>query len=304
MVDPDTLALFDHFQWLRTGQRASEKLRRHQSTISRASIKCQDVFDVKLVKQSAEWVAAGNTELLDAERKVHQRWRWQKGHSLRLDCQHWVRDFYSSLVLEDWTAGNMNYLEYERPQHLLRSSVIDAWLCSLPDAPNDADLHVFQLCSMPTLLAAKRNHPLFRLGDGLTLDDALQFPVLPLPAGAFPVFQDIFYGMGFSHHGALLDHSSSEACIDPCVPAEDLFLGVASPLTLDAYGSDWRPLPLVIPIVVGDALVVRSEYANHPRTIDLVSRLLSHLEVKAGGVKDVQIMSMQPSAWAGNHPWP
>ena len=304
MVDPDTLALFDHFQWLRTGQRASEKLQRHQSTISRAATKCQQIFDVKLVKQSSEWDVCGDSELLDAERQVHQRWRWQQGRPLRFDCQHWLRDFYSSLDFKDWTIGNMNYLEYERPQHLLRSSVIDAWLCSLPDVPRDAELHVFQLCSMPTLLAAKRNHPLFLLGDALTIDDALRFPVMPLPAGAFPVFQDIFYGMGFSHNGALLGHSSSEASMEPSVPAEDLFLGIASPLTLEAYGPDWMPLPLVIPIAVGDALVVRSEYANHPRTIDLVSRLLSHLEVKAGGVKDVQITSMQPSSWASNHPSP
>lgn len=302
MVHPDTLALFDHFQWLRTGQRASEKLQRHQSTISRAATRCEQVFDVKLVKESAEWIVSGNSELLDAERRVHQRWRWQKGHPLRFDCQHWLRDFYSSLVLGDWTTGNMNYLEYGRPRYLLRSSVIDAWLCSLPDAPDDADLHTFELCSMPTLLVAKQNHPLFLLGDSLTVDDAVRFPVLPLPAQAFPVFQDVFYGMGFSHSRELLSHGLLGDAMDAGLPVEDLYLGVASPLTLCTYESDWKPLPLVIPIAVGDALVVRSDYATHPRTRDLVSRLLSHLELKAGGVQDVRIVSMQPSLFTAHVP--
>jgi len=297
MVDQDTLALFDHFQWLRTGQRASERLQRHQSTISRASTRCQQVFDVQLVKESAEWNVCGDSTLLDAERKVHQAWRWQRGHHLRIDCQHWIREFYSSLCLEDWTAGNMNYMEYERPRHLLRTSVIDAWLCCLPDAYGDDDLHVFELCTMPSLLVAKRSHPLFLLGGDLTIQHALQFPVLPLPAKAFPVFQNIFYGMGFSHSGALLRGFSLENPIAPSLPAEDLFLGIASPLTLAGYGSDWAPLPLTIPITVGDALVVRSEYANHPRAIDLVSRLLSHLEANARGLKDVRVLR-RPSSLA------
>lgn len=196
----------------------------------------------------------------------------------------------------------MNYLEYGRPRYLLRSSVIDAWLCSLPDAPDDADLHTFELCSMPTLLVAKQNHPLFLLGDSLTIDDAVRFPVLPLPAQAFPVFQDIFYGMGFSHSSALLSHGLLGDAMDAGLPVEDLYLGVASPLTLCTYESDWKPLPLVIPIAVGDALVVRSDYATHPRTRDLVSRLLSHLELKAGGVKDVRIVSMQPSLFTAHVP--
>ena len=289
MVDPDTLCLFDHFQWLRTGQRAAEKLIRHQSTISRAATKCQHIFDVQLVKDSAEWSLDGNTDLLDAERQVHQYWRWQKGRPLRIDCQHWVRDFYASLPLEDWTTGNLNYLEYERPKYLLKSCVIDAWLCSLPDAPVEPGLHVFELCSMPTLLVAKRTHPLFALGDSLTLDDALRFPVLPLPELAFPVFQKRFYGMGFSHRGSLVREGVSKDSAHASLPAEDLYLGVASPLTLGAYESDWEPLPLIIPIIVGDALVVRSDYATHPRTRDLLSRLRSHLVAKAGTNKDVTI---------------
>ena len=293
MVDPDTLSLFDHLQWLRTGYRASEKLQRHQSTISRAATKCQQIFDVKLVKERAEWSLSGNTVLLDAERKVHQYWRWRKGRPLRFDCQHWVRDFYSSLALGDWTTGNLNYMEYERPKDLLRSSVIDAWLCSLPDAPVESDFHVFELCSMPTLLAAKRTHPLFALWDLLTIDDALRFPVLPLPNLAFPVFQNLFSSLGFSHSGSLVSDSSFGDSCNSSPPLEDLFLGIATPLTIGAYESDWAPLPLTIPITVGDALVVRSEYATHLRTRDLLSRLLSHLDSNTGDIKDVIIVGEQ-----------
>jgi hypothetical protein len=142
---------------------------------------------------------------------------------------------------------------------------------------------------MPTLLVAKRTHPLFALGDSLTLQDALRFPLLPLSELAFPVFQKNFYGMGFSYRGSLVSEGVSKDSDHAWLPLEDIYLGVASPLTLGAYESDWEPLPLFIPITVGDAMVACSHYATHPRTCDLLSRLGSHLVAKAGTNKDVSI---------------
>lgn len=302
MVDPEILAIFDHVQWLRTGQRAAEKLNCHQSTVSRATRRCQDIFGVQLIRESAEWTVSGDSELLDAEREVHQLWRWQKGLPLRIDSQHWVRDFYSSLDIKNWTRGNLNYLEYERPLHLLKSRVIDAWLCSTPDAPRDSDLQVFQLCTMPTLLVAKSNHPLFLHAEQLTLDDAALYPVLPLPNNAFPAFQALFHSLGFSHSGSLLKSACLADKIGDGVPAEDLFLGIASPLTLRSYESDWIPLPLEIPITVGDALVVRSEFAEHERTRGLVAALCSHLRQFAGNVDGVEVVGEPVFGMADHQP--
>jgi hypothetical protein len=69
--------------------------------------------------------------------------------------------------------------------------VIDAWLCCLPDAYGDDDLHVFELCTMPSLLVAKRSHPLFLLGGDLTIQHALHslcFLCLPRHFRFFRIF--------------------------------------------------------------------------------------------------------------------
>ena len=64
---------------------------------------------------------------------------------------------------------------------------------------------------------------------------------------------------------------------DCSLPIEDLLIGIASPLTISLYGPGYVALPIEIPVSVGDVLVVRTEYADHPRTSRLLEDLLSHL---------------------------
>ena len=277
MVDLESLAAFDCLQWLRTGDSAAQLLGCSQSTVSRSTKRCQEAFGVRLVKRAAEWHVQGDGTLLNAERRVHQLHRWSADLPLRLDCQHWLRHVYGELDLAGWVTGNLNYLEYERPLQLLRERVIDAWICSAPDHPQEPDLVAVRLCSMPSLLVARASHPLLRHGASLPLEAATRYPLLPLPAQAFPVFQKVLEDLGFHSDFRGLPALATELGHDPQA-AEDLALGVASPLTLPLYGDDWRPLPLTLPVSVGDVVMLRADLASHPRAEALIHALAMRLD--------------------------
>ncbi len=290
MVDFDTLAAFDYLQWLRTGERAGQVLSCSQSTISRAMRRCQGIFDVQLIRRAAEWHVEGDDTLLQAERYVHQQHRWSAGRPLRLDAQHWLRHSYVNLPLQGWITGNMNYLEYARPLQLMRERVIDAWLCSAPDHPQDDDLLSVPLCTMPAWLIARTTHPLLQQSETLSVEVARRYPVLPLPEGAFPVFQARIDGLGFHNDFSQLRAIADELGHDHRA-SEELALAIASPLTLSIYGDGWGVLPLDLGLRVGDVVILHREMAGHQRAASLIRTLGAHLRSVAADLKDVQVLA-------------
>ena len=288
MVSLDCLAALDCLQWLRTGLRAAESLERHQSSIARDARKCQEIFRIRLTKQAAEWRVVGDDQLLAAERHLHQKYRWDRDLSLRLDAQHWLRDSYSPLQLAGWTKGNMNYLEYSQPLYLMQNRIIDAWLCSAPDQPKHPELTARQLCSMPSYLVVKKEHPLVALGSSISLADVHHYPLLPLPSQSFPVFESMVTSLGLNN--SVLPPE------DCSLPIEDQLIGIASPLTICLYGPDYVVLPIEIPVSVGDVLVVRTEYADHARTTRLLEALLSHLHSVGAENKNVKVLDKASKA--------
>jgi DNA-binding transcriptional LysR family regulator len=282
LVELGCFAALDHLQWLRTGARAADILNCHQSKISRDAKKCQRIFGVTLTKRACEWRMTGDDTLLSAERRIHQRYRWDNDLPLRLDGQHWMRDDYEPLPLQGWLKGNFNYLEYEQPHFLLKKRIIDTWLCSAPDHPKDPDLTAIELCSMPCQLTVKNNHPLAALGTSVTLDDIRRYPLLPLPDQSFPILASILQSLGLDHH----DHA---VMANASLPVEDLVVGIASSLRIGRYGPDHVVLPIELPVSTGDVLMVPAEFADHPRTRTLVRQLLDHLRSVSAGMADLQI---------------
>ena len=290
VVDVDSLAAFDCMVWLRTGDRAAERLACSQSTVSRATRRCQEAFDVKLVKRDAEWHVIGDACLLNAERHVHQLHRWESGRPLRLETQFWLRDSYSDALLRGWLKGNLNYQDYSRPLQLLQERVIDAWICSTPDQPVDEAITAIPLCTMPTLLLARSNHPLLRQDKPLTIEMARRFPMMPLPQRAFPLFQAQLDRLGFHSDFTQLKSLADELGHDPCA-LEDLSLAIASPLTQSLNGNDWRALPLDLKIRKGEALILHRDFADHPRTQHLIHDIGRHLRTLSANHADVQVLT-------------
>jgi hypothetical protein len=75
-----------------------------------------------------------------------------------------------------------------------------------------------------------------------------------------------------------------------------MLIGYSSPLTLHLYGDDWVRLPQRLPVEVGDVLMVREAYADHPRTQSLFNQLIDHIAQLAAHHPDV-VVNQQPVAY-------
>ena len=167
MVELDWLAALDGLIWLRTGHQVEARLQIGQSSVSRLSRRCADVFGLSLARRGSEWHLDGDTTLLNLERRVHQAVRWTNGGPLRLEAQHWSGPLLCEPAPAGWIAGCFHFYEYEKPLQLLREGVIDAWIASYPDVPaaTDPTIACIGLSRMPIWLVVDQSHPLLELGE-------------------------------------------------------------------------------------------------------------------------------------------
>ncbi len=288
MVSIDCLAALDYLLWLRTGRRAADHLGVSQPTISRNTRHCTELFNIRVVKKGGEWEVLGNHALLDAERRVHQRYRWDHHAPLRLDGHDWMADNLQGFQPSGWIKGNVDYRDHTRPLALIKGGIIDAWLCSDPDRPEDPGLTAWQLSRSRIDLVVRHGHPLLELGDHLSLDNLGHYPLMPLPEGAPAALEQGLRSAG------LASSWDRAATIGPSprpgqVATEDLTMAIASPLTGPLQASDMVRLPISLPLEQADLLVVRSEFAHHPRTASLIEQLLAHLRTVAAGLEGITV---------------
>jgi len=275
--------------WLRTGERAAAYLQCTQSTVSRHSRRCLEVFGLTMVKRSGEWCLLGDQSLLDLQRSVHQQLRWRQGSRLRLDAQHWCSHVLPPAWPSPWIGGTCTFAEYDRPLDLIQRGVIDAWLCSAPDLPEHPDLLGLPFTAMPLQLVVKPDHPLLDRGDQLRFEDLADYPVVPLPEGAFPLAQRILQEIDLWSCPAR-DQRFRQATWLAHVPVEDRMISFNTPLRLAAgLGDGWQPLPLPLPIRVGEAVVVKRSFGASPLLQRLLEALIGQAQRLGAGLADVEV---------------
>lgn len=277
VVSVEELDCLDLLIWLRTGANAASRLSTSQPRISRSVQKVSGLFGVSLSKTDGEWEVLGDQTLLNLQRQVNQAYRWRMGRPLRIEAQYYSGPLFCDPPPEGWMAGNFDYLEIHTPLQHLRNGVVDAWIGCYPDVPegDDPDLICYHLTRLPTHLVVSADHPLLELGDQVTLDAIKQFPSLALPDGAFPKVQAVLDQLGLWNlpvNSFRYSRSQWEGRVDL-----EMVVGYASAFSLSLFRSPQVILPIDIPLEVGDSLVVRRDYATHPR----LSKLLEHLRSKA-----------------------
>lgn len=292
MIDQCTLAALDGLIWLRKGGSVAEKFDCSQSTISRNAKKCLAEFCLQAKRIDGEWQLKGDTTIINMERKVHQFARWQGRSALRLEAQHWSGPLFCKPAPANWILGNFDFLEYKRPIQLLREGVIDAWLASYPDCPDDddPDLACFRLNRLPLYLLVADGHPLLDLGDGVTMQDVARFPSLALPDGAFPIFQAQAEAIGLWNTPQKLLRFEQERWYGK-MEAGALVVAYATPLSLGFFETKLKQLPLEVPIEVGDALLVRRDFATYPQTLALKDLLLERMGQLASQRSDITLLA-------------
>jgi len=227
--------------------------------------------------------------LINLQRRVHQTLRWQHGQGLRLDAQHWCQHWLTAAAPARWCPGNGNYFETTRSLQLLQHGVVDAWVCSGPDVPRHDDLLAIPFVTLPIWLVVKPGHPLVQRGERVTFADLADYPVLPLPDGAFPVFQGILQDLGL-WSCPRRDARFKQA---PCygrVPLEEMMIAFETPLRMAAGEAEvWCPLPLQLPVAVSEVVMVRHQFAGDPHLLGLLHALAERAKALAIGHPGVQV---------------
>ena len=108
MVDLDALTALDALQWLRTSEEVSKRFGLSQTTVSRQSRKCLDLFGLDLQRIEGEWNTVGDATILALERCVHQVARWQGRRPLRLEATYWSGPLLCTPVPDNWILGLAN----------------------------------------------------------------------------------------------------------------------------------------------------------------------------------------------------
>lgn len=266
------LSCFDALIWLRTGEKAALRLGLTQASISRAAQRVAQVFGVQLSKPDGEWAVSGNQELLNLQRAVHQRLRWDRGEPLRVEAQYYSGPLFFQSCAEPLVLGEFDFLEVHTPQALLRAGVIDAWLGCHPDVPEaDPTLCCLPLTRLPVQLVVSHQHPLLRLGDGLAWSDLEAFPSLALEEGAFPRIEAQLRALGLWSSPVRIQRYDTSRWEG--MTADALTIAYATAFSMPLFPEPQVRLPLDPSMEVGDTLVVKRSFAEHPRCRALVEQL-------------------------------
>jgi hypothetical protein len=290
VVEVNDLDCLDFLIWLRTGGNAAHKLNRTQATICRTTKRVCEAFDISLKKESGEWVIIGDDYFLNLERKVHQEYRWRKPVPLRIETQYFSGPLYLQPPPAGFIAGNFDFAEIRFPIAHLRAGVIDAWIGVYPDVPkqDDPDLASFHLTRLPLRLAVSKFHPLARMGNKVTLDDVRNYPCLALKDGAFPEVQKQLSGLGLWNTQTLhsrYDYSKWEGMTE-----DQATVGYATAFSEKVFEFPTVNLPIDLSLSVGDTIIVKRTYADHPRFTQLLKHLQSRARELSTEEKDVSLM--------------
>ncbi len=272
VVSLESLDCFDVLIWLRSGAAAAQRLGLTQSTVSRNVRSVSRLFNITAQKANGEWQTSGDTTLLNLERVVHQNYRWTTGRALRIEAQYYSGPLFCNTLPQGWQVGNFDFLEVHTPLQHLRTGVIDVWIGCYPDIPDadDEDLVCFDLTRLPTRLVVSAGHPLAAMGNSVRLSDIRNYPSLALPDGAFPRVQAVLQDLGLWNLPIDVKRYDIEKWEGRI---EDLIVGYATCFTIDYFQTSQVFLPIAIPLVVGDSLIVRRDFADHPRFLELLHYL-------------------------------
>lgn len=140
MVSLDQLAALDLLLWLTGSARAARLERTNQSTIVRRSQAVEACFGVEIRREPSGWHLAGDRQLLQMERHLHQQARLLGHRPLRLHAPFWTQKTRLRRLPQGWCVNPATASAVcENPVELLRARVIDAVLLTPTQMPQPSD---------------------------------------------------------------------------------------------------------------------------------------------------------------------
>lgn len=262
MLDFESLAIADAYEWLGTGSSAGRYLSVNQSTISRNQKKFKAL--------SNQLEEADCLDLLSMERLIHQRWRFQQGRDLRLHAFRWMNGLIARPSLEGWKVNPPSVSRTKKAiLDLVEELIIDAACAPYPVIAT-ADKGIFAIIplyrSHLQVLACSEFSHLDEKGlspsDISSLTTPAHLPFVPKEAVQCSAQLD---AMQFS--------SSSRVNL---MPSELYCRYWGMPLT-PLIAHNLRALDYNTSIPYEEYLVVRKEWAGHPHVSALRQNLIHSL---------------------------
>lgn len=136
MFEVEALSIADAYEWLGTGDAASEYLGCHQTTVSRT---------VRQIRNAKSQLAkVGAEQLIKAERKIHQELRFRQGDHLRLHLYHWTNHLIHREIPPNWKANPLRISATKAHGiYLLENHFIDALCAPYPLIANPSKTPLF-----------------------------------------------------------------------------------------------------------------------------------------------------------------
>ena len=284
------LACLDARVWLGTGEKAAARLQIVQSTISRNVRRVVQEFHLDVTHIGKSLQILGDQSFLNQERALHQRFRWEHGLNLRLDAQYYSGPLLLEPAPDGWLLGEFDFMDVATPMQLLRDGILDVWIGVYPDTPepDDPDFACVHLTRLPTHLVVAKGHPLLASPDPIGLDEIRSYPSLALPDGAFPKVQRRLEQLGLWSSPSRPSRYRMDLWEGRT--ADQLTVGYATAFTLQLFPTPQVVLPVSIDLAVGDSVIVRRCYADHPRFLALLGLLRQRVSELAETLPELTIV--------------
>ena len=266
MLEAEHLRIADAYEWLGTGERAASALFINQSTVSR---------NIKQFRALGGHLKQCNCiEILEMERFIHQKWRFDQGRDLRLHAFSWTNRLIAKSSFVSWMLNLEDVSVTKKPAlELLERRVIDA-VCAPYPLIAAADQDVFACLPLyRSCLQVMANQDCdvvhekgLRSGDIGARTALVALPFVPQEAARCSVQLDgMFFDAGNGSKAAMRR------------PAR--YWGTPlTPLVMPGLS----PLDYVASIPYEEYLVVRKEWAGHPHVSALHRAISQSMQMALG----------------------
>lgn len=289
MVTQEQLAALDLLIWLQSTERAAQLALSNQSTICRRTQTVLRQFGLKLERAPSGRRAAGDLELLDLERQVHQQARFRGHQPLRLHVPYWTRRDALRDLPAGWCANPLwPDLVCEDPLTLLREHILDACLVTPTQLPaRQDDLGILELYRRPIqliLFPPPDDHPA-DLRDRFWWQQEngqLNLRLMPfLPQSCRQRSSDWFKALG----AAAGPGPERLRRLKPSRDAgESLTVAFLTPEMTAAQDRPWQVEDTVQPYPYVERLVVLADHAAEPAVLRLQEQLLARFASQAAAI--------------------